>query len=237
MDEDLEMEEQNAGGGMSLDAMRLAGPNSATAAALLAKYERMETGIAAEREVVAKRGREMYEAGKADIMAKRYGAPTTREQLFALSAALASPRYYGGIAGTLSRVAPALGQMSQLQGSAENQRSEALNQLRQQYEGGAATSRLAGLESERTAFRGMVPAVMRAETDARRAAAARLATTADPITGNLVYQNFGIPVRAVMALKNALQTPGITARQRTDTMAAFQRQFNVSAAEFLEELN
>jgi hypothetical protein len=160
MDEDLEMEDPNAEMLASKYGMGFAADSPL--APFMANLEGMRAGIAAEREAVAKRKKELFEAGEKKIMADRYGAPTTREQLFALSAALASPRYYGGIAGTMSRVAPVLSEMSSLQSKAESQRSAALDQLRQQYEEGTLTSRLEGLESEAAAYSQMMPSLVSA---------------------------------------------------------------------------
>jgi hypothetical protein len=160
MDEDLEMEDPNAE--MLASKYGAGFAAGSPLAPFMSNLEGMRVGIAAEREAVAKRKKELFEAGEKEILARRYGAPTTREQLFALSAALASPRYYGGLAGTMSRVAPVLGEMSSLQSKAESQRSAALNQLRQQYEEGTLTSRLEGLESEADVYSKMLPSLVSA---------------------------------------------------------------------------
>ncbi len=186
MDEDFEMEDPNAAElaskyGMGFD------PDSPVAP-FMSNLAAMRAGVAAEREAVAKRKKELFEAGEKEIMARRYGAPTTREQLFALSAALASPRYYGGIAGTMSRVAPVLGEMSSLQSKAESQRSAALDQLRRQYEEGSLTSRLEGLEGEAEAYGKMLPAIVSASKPRARR------TGFNPLTGDLVDLDTNMPI-------------------------------------------
>jgi hypothetical protein len=164
MDEDLEMADPNA---ETLASKYGAGfAAGSPLAPFMSNLEGMRAGIAAEREAVSKRKKELFEAGEKEILARRYGAPTTRDKLFALSAALASPRYYGGLAGTMSRVAPVLGEMSSLQSKAESQRSAALDQLRQQYEEGTLTSRLEGLESEAAAYGRMLPSLVSASKPA-----------------------------------------------------------------------
>jgi hypothetical protein len=184
-------------------------------APFMANLEGMRAGIAAEREAVAKRKKELFEAGEKKIMADRYGAPTTREQLFALSAALASPRYYGGIAGTMSRVAPVLGEMSSLQSKAESQRSAALNQLRQQYEEGTLTSRLEGLESEAAAYSQMFPSLVAATKPrvARPVGVQKIgedvvAVSQDPDTGEFSQTVLG---KAPEPEQLPVQIPGSTA--------------------------
>jgi hypothetical protein len=160
MDEDLEMEEQNAETLSSKYGMGFAADSPL--APFMSNLEGMRAGIAAERAAVAKRKKELFEAGEKEILARRYGAPTQSQQLFALSQALLSPRQYRGLAGTLANVVPALGEMSSLQSKAESQRSAALDQLRQQYEEGTLTSRLEGLESEAAAYGRMLPSLVSA---------------------------------------------------------------------------
>jgi hypothetical protein len=186
MDEDLEMEDPNAE--MLASKYGAGFAAGSPLAPFMSNLEGMRAGIAAEREAVAKRKKELFEAGEKEILARRYGAPTTREQLFALSEALASPRYYGGLAGTMSRVAPVLGEMSSLQSKAESQRSAALNQLRQQYEEGTLTSRLEGLESEADVYSKMLPSLVSATKPSKQR------TGFNPITGELTDLDTGLPV-------------------------------------------
>lgn len=110
----------------------------------------------AAREKMSASKRATFEAGLEKIKQQRFGAPTTSQQLYALSAALLSPRTQPGIAGGLERIVPVLGKMSQLQSSAEEQREEAEQRLRQQYLGGVDADMLAGLEAEGAALKPLI---------------------------------------------------------------------------------
>jgi len=164
MDEDLEMEDQNAETELPVDAMDLSALSAGNPllAAYMKKYEADIASEAAAREKQARTRQQMFEAGEKEILARRYGAPTTRDKLFALSAALASPRYYGGLAGTMSRVAPVLGEMSSLQSKAESQRSEALDQLRREYLTGNADATVAAAQAQREARARMLSPIVSA---------------------------------------------------------------------------
>lgn len=188
MDEDLEIEEQSAEmpiEGMDLQA--LAGTNP-TLAAYIKKYEADAANVAAAHQRQAQTYKDVFEKGEKEILARRYGAPTTSEQLFALSAALASPRYYKGLAGTMSRVAPALGQMDELQRSAEAQRAEALAKLRREYLTGVADADVSSAQAQLEA-RGKLLSSLASATKPR---APR--TGFNPITGELVNLDTNTPV-------------------------------------------
>lgn len=149
MDEDLETEDMNPEGAAALGGL----DPQAQLAALFARYPAIEQKRQAERERIKAAKAARFEAARADIEQRRFGAPTTRDKLFALSEALASPRYYGGIAGTMSRVAPVLGEMSKLQSSADAQRADAMRQLREQYAIDAEDDVIKALEAESAAVR------------------------------------------------------------------------------------
>jgi hypothetical protein len=230
MDEDLEMEDQNAETLSSKYGMGFAADSPL--APFMSNLEGMRAGIAAEREAVAKRKKELFEAGEKKIMADRYGAPTTREQLFALSAALASPRYYGGLAGTMSRVAPVLGEMSSLQSKAESQRSAALNQLRQQYEEGTLTSRLEGLESEAAAYGRMIPSLVAAtKPRAQRTGLGEGNVVIDLDTGEPVVpvsQKLAqVPPNAIETLRAKLADPNLSDGDKARERVAFETYYDV----------
>jgi hypothetical protein len=91
---------------------------------------------------------EQFNAARESIRQRRYGAPTTSEQLYALSAALLSPRSQPGFAGTMSNLMPALMQTSQLRRSAEDQRAEDLMKLEQQQGLAASTAEMQALENQ-----------------------------------------------------------------------------------------
>lgn len=128
----------------------LAGKNpSDVYSGLMSRYLGSVESERAAREKAAASQAERFKAARADIEQRRYGAPTTSEQLYALSAALLSPRRMPGIAGSLDRIVPALSQMSQLQRSAEEQRAEALAKLDQETAMAQEQALLSGAEGER----------------------------------------------------------------------------------------
>lgn len=89
-----------------------------------------------------------YKAAEESIRQRRYGAPTTSEQLAALSQALIAPRRMRGLAGTLQNVLPALTQPAELQRRAEEQRAEDLMKLQQQQGMAASTAQMQALENQ-----------------------------------------------------------------------------------------
>jgi len=233
MDEDLEMEEQNAETELPVEAMNLPGlvPTNPAAAALLSKYE---TAMGAESSALqqAARSREArFKAAEEAIRKQRFGAPTQSQQLFALSQALLSPRQYRGLAGTLANVVPALGEMSSLQSKAESQRTAALEQLRQQYATADADARVAMASAQREGIGKILPSVLTATGAANRS---RFAVEINPDTGVETFKNFAVPVAAVNALLYALQTPGATEQQKADTVKDFETHYKVPAATFTE---
>jgi len=133
MDEDLETEEQSAElPAEAMDLQALAGANPTLAPFMSKYFGAMEKESTALQQQAANRQKQ-FEAAEAAIREKRFGAPTTSEQLFALGAALLAPRRYTGFAGTLDKIAPVFGRMDQLQRSAEAQRADALEKLRREY--------------------------------------------------------------------------------------------------------
>lgn len=148
MDEDLETEEQSA----ELPAEAYGLPELAAAnpalAAYAKKYELDVANAAAARERQAKTYKDVFEKGEKEILARRYGAPSTSEQLFALGAALLAPRRYKGFAGTLDKITPVFGKMDELQRSADAQRAEALEKLRREYLTGIADADVAAAQAQ-----------------------------------------------------------------------------------------
>lgn len=128
----------------------LGGSDPASALSALAeRYTRSLEGEAAARRQVEASRADRYRQAEEAIKRQRFGAPSTSERLFALSAALLSPRPYRGFAGTLANVVPALAQNAAAQRKAEEQREAALRQLREQYGEATDASRLAAIAGER----------------------------------------------------------------------------------------
>jgi hypothetical protein len=233
MDEDLETEEQSAEMPIEgMDSQGLAAANPALAPFMSRYFGAMEAESAALRQQAANRQKQ-FEAAEAAIRERRFGAPTTSEQLFALGSALLAPRRYRGLAGTLDKVNPVFGQMEQRQRSADIQRSDALEQLRREYLLGQHESALAAARAQREGLGKILPSVASTSGAATRA---RFAVDFHPEKGYPVFKNFNVPVDAVNALKHALQLPGATEQQKADTIIAFERKYKVPAATFIEGL-
>lgn len=119
------------------------------------QFSNIEQRRAAQEKIAASK-RATFEAGLEEIKRRRYGAPTTSEQLAALSQALLSPRRQRGIAGTFANLAPVFGQMASLQTSAEEKRAEAEQRLRQQYASDTDAAMLSALEAEGAALEPLI---------------------------------------------------------------------------------
>jgi hypothetical protein len=162
MDEDLETEEQSAElPAEAMDLQALAGANPTLAPFMSKYFGAMEKESTALQQQAANRQKQ-FEAAEAAIREKRFGAPTTSEQLFALGAALLAPRRYTGFAGTLDKIAPVFGRMDQLQRSAEAQRADALEKLRREYLLGADESAVAAAAARREGLAKILPSVVTA---------------------------------------------------------------------------
>lgn len=162
MEDDFENEEQNAV--MPIEGMDLQGL-AATNPALTPFMSRYFASMDAERgslqQQAANREKQFKDA-EAAIREKRFGAPTTSEQLFALGAALLSPRRYRGFAGTLDNIVPVFGQMEKAQRSADTQREDVLEKLRREYLMGQDESAVAAARAEREALGKVLPSVVSA---------------------------------------------------------------------------
>ena len=86
---------------------------------------------------------DLYEKGRANIIARNQG-PSTSEQLFALSRALLAPRYHRGIAGTIGKISGAFGDIGEAERAARMAREEQLSKFDEIY-----GSKLAGLGTRR----------------------------------------------------------------------------------------
>lgn len=156
MDEDLEMDT----GVADTEDTEALGLDTSNPQAALASLSQRYTGILKEQQTARQKAEAAraarFKAAEAAINQQRFGAPTTSQQLAALSQALLSPRRQRGIAGTFANLAPVFGQMATLQTGAEEKRAEALRQLREQYETADEEFRLAGLEAESKAIEPLI---------------------------------------------------------------------------------
>lgn len=158
MDEDLEMDT----GVVDTEDTEALGLDVSDPKAALASLSRRYTGLSSQQQAARQEAEvtraARFKAAEEAINQQRFGAPTTSQQLAALSQALLSPRRQRGIAGTFANLAPVFGQMATLQTGAEEKRAEALRQLREQYEIADEEFRLAGLEGERKALEPLIRA-------------------------------------------------------------------------------
>ncbi len=254
MDEDFETEEQSAElPAEAMDLQALVATNPALAA-YMRKYEADIDAADAARQRKAKISKDVFEKGEKEILARRYGAPTTSEQLFALSAALLAPRRYTGFAGTLDKIAPVLGQMDKLQSSAEAQRNEARDRLRREYLTGVADADVAAAQA-RVEARGKLLSPLVSATKPR---VPRIVGTAiidgvphqgeqDPVTGvvrwapinpeaqGAVLPQLTAPQRNSLAkLQTYISNPNVPEDLRQAALRNFQTKFKVNPLDYMK---
>lgn len=158
MEDDLDMEDNNpfAEGMGALDAR-------GAYSSLLQQMPGVLQEEQAERQRIAASLAERYKIAEEAIRQQRFGAPTTSQQLAALSQALIAPRRMRGFAGTLDNILPALTAPAGLRAEAETKREAALRQLREQYDVATDAAGLAGIQARRAAIeaqmKGLAPLV------------------------------------------------------------------------------
>lgn len=158
MDEDLESEDTNPElAALSGNYPELAGkdPSDVLRELTARQFSNIQQQRTARERVSASK-RAAFEAGLEEIKQRRYGAPTTSQQLAALSQALLAPRRMRGFAGTLANVMPAITEPAALRAAAEEKRAEAEQRLRQQYASDTDAAMLAGLEAEGAAIEPLI---------------------------------------------------------------------------------
>jgi hypothetical protein len=190
MDEDLETEDMNPDlEALSANYPELAGkgPSDVLRGLTARQFSNIQQQRTAREKVSASK-RAAFEAGLEEIKQRRYGAPTTSQQLAALSQALLAPRRMRGFAGTLANVMPAITEPAALRAAAEEKRAEAEQRLRQQYASDTDTAMLAGLEAEGAALEPLI------RTYGSLAKPSKQRTGFNPITGKLTDLDTGLPV-------------------------------------------
>ena len=190
MDEDLETEDMNPDlEALSANYPELAGkgPSDVLRGLTARQFSNIQQQRTAREKVSASK-RAAFEAGLEEIKQRRYGAPTTSQQLAALSQALLAPRRMRGFAGTLANVMPAITEPAALRAAAEEKRAEAEQRLRQQYASDTDASMLAGLEAEGAALEPLI------RTYGTLAKPSKQRTGFNPITGELTDLDTGLPV-------------------------------------------
>lgn len=114
----------------------------------LSAYGQALQGQERAAQAAAEARRQAYERAQRYIEQGRSGAPTPSEQLLRISQALLSPRRSRSLGGTLANVVPALLENQQSLRQADEQRTQALMQLQNQYATGEAEAGQ-GVASER----------------------------------------------------------------------------------------
>jgi hypothetical protein len=108
----------------------------------ISRYDAQRDVLRQARAAEALTRREMFEQTERRLLEQqrprglRFGSPEVTQSLFGLANALVQPRRYGGFAGTMANVIPALSQSAEAMNAAQQQRttaSQALETLRQQY--------------------------------------------------------------------------------------------------------
>jgi hypothetical protein len=159
MEDDLETEDMNPElAALSVNYPELAGKSpSEMQRAFLPMYLGAVESERAAREKSATALKDRYEAARAEIEQQRFGAPTTSQQLAALSQALLAPRRMRGFAGTLANIMPAITEPADLRAAAETKREAALRQLREQYATAADASAVGTAAAKREALAKVLP--------------------------------------------------------------------------------
>jgi hypothetical protein len=159
MEDDLENEDMNPElAALSVNYPELAGKSAGEMQrAFLPMYLSAVQSEKAAREKSATALKDRYEAARAEIEQQRFGAPTTSQQLAALSQALLAPRRMRGFAGTLANIMPAITEPADLRAAAETKREAALRQLREQYATAADASAVGTAAAKREALAKVLP--------------------------------------------------------------------------------
>jgi hypothetical protein len=185
MEDELNMEDETEDTGVL-------GMGASDPQAALASLSQRYTGLLGQQQAARQQAEvaraERFKAAEEAIKQQRFGAPTTSQQLAALSQALLAPRRMRGFAGTLANVMPAITEPAELRAAAETKREEALRQLREQYATAGEAAMLAGLEGERKAIEPLL------RTYGALAKPSKQRTGFNPITGELTDLDTGLPV-------------------------------------------
>ena len=250
MDEDLETEDTNPElAALSGNYPELAGKSaSEMQQAFLPMYLGAVQSEKAAREKSATALADRYRAAKAEIEQQRFGAPTTSQQLAALSQALLAPRRMRGFAGTLANIMPAITEPADLRAAAETKREAALRQLREQYATAADASAVGTAAAKREALGKVLPLM--------KPRVPRIVGPAvidgiphqgeqDPATGEVRWTPInpagqGTPQltapqrKALTQLQTYISNPDVPEAQKQVALKNFQRQFRVNPLDYLK---
>ena len=151
-----------------------------------------ESGLSAARAAIARRqalqrDQQAYYDQMAKQLAERRTGPSTSEQLFELSAALARPTTVRGFSGVLNNVMPVLQQQAKASREGKENRMEALNALQM---------------AQRKAALGLADTEVDTEVSLAKLLAkpaAKPRTGFNPLTGRLMNMDTGEPIAAPAA--------------------------------------
>ena len=198
-----------------------------------------EREAAAMQQVARSRAERLREAEE-KIRAGRYGMPSSSEQLFALSAAMLSPKPFRGLAGTMSNILPVLGDISQARRTSDEGREMALAKLRAGYADDTETSDLARIKAERAGMLDLMKVYgpLAKPRKANNAFNPQTGRLTDTDTGEIVEtpneRLQRVPPQAVATLKTYLANPAATPVSKQAAMRNFETQFGVPARLALE---
>jgi hypothetical protein len=210
-----------------LDLTQLSDP--AKLPGLLQSLYTQQMGASRQAEMSAKA---RFEEGKARI-AERNQGPSQSEQLLMLSKALLAPRKYRGFAGTMGKISGALGDMSDAESKARQQREAQLAALQDSY-----AKEVAGFGVDRA----------KTAADLVKTAAPLLKPKVAPTTSKVTIgpdakvraRATGVelkepPLDAIYLLQSYLSNPANTAENKMIAMQNFDKKFGYGSSDIYGE--
>jgi hypothetical protein len=211
----------------NLDLTQLGDP--AKLPGLLQSLYTQQMGASRQAEMSAK---DRFEAGKARIAELNQG-PSQSEQLFMLSKALLAPRKYRGFAGTVGKISGALGDISEAESKARQQREAQLAALQESYAKEAAGF---GVDRAKTAadlVKTAAPLLKpKAASTASKVTVGPDAKVRSRATGVELKEP---PLDAIYMLQSYLENPANTAENKMIAMQNFDKKFGYGSSDIYGE--
>jgi len=211
----------------NLDLTQLSDP--AKLPGLLQSLYTQQMGASRQAEASAK---DRFEKGQARI-AERNQGPSQSEQLFMLSKALLAPRKYRGFAGTVGKISGALGDISEAESKARQQREAQLAALQDSYAKEAAGF---GVERAKTAadlVKTAAPLLKpKAASTASKVTVGPDAKVRSRATGVELKEP---PLDAIYMLQSYLENPANTAENKMIAMQNFDKKFGYGSSDIYGE--
>lgn len=177
LQDDFDEEFSSTGGGALSDMSAGASPD------IMSQIQELQQQNLAVQRQRADYRQQLFEQGRAALEARRTG-PSRAEQLFALSAAFAAPQRYRGFGGMIANVAPTLAGIAGATRNAQEDYTDRLQKLQQQYMTGELEDKSSDLDSQRKLL----------EIRARLGKPAKVRTGFNPVTGELVNMDTNEPI-------------------------------------------